>query len=142
MKLSSDIATKRFTDKFSTSARMDEEAKKYIPGGGSRSIVRVGPHSIFVESGEGAYLQTVDGHRLCDFHNNFSANVLGHNHPAINKAIEEVCSSGFSFGNPTKCEARLAKILCNRIESVDLVVFMMSGTEACMASITLALKLL
>ncbi|MBP20669.1 MAG: aspartate aminotransferase family protein [Arenicellales bacterium] len=138
MKLSLEKATKRFTDKYSTSAEMAEEATKYIPGGGSRSIVKVGPHAIFVESGEGAYVQTVDGHSLCDFHNNFSANVLGHNHPEIRKAIEEVCKTGFSFGNATKHEFELARILCERIESVDRAVFMMSGTEACMAAATLS----
>jgi|TARA_B100000315_G_scaffold260280_1_gene320537 glutamate-1-semialdehyde 2,1-aminomutase len=138
MHLSLDIATKRFIKKFSVSAEMAKDATKYIPGGGSRSIVKVGPHPIFVDSGAGAYVHTVEGHKLCDFHNNFSTNVLGHNHPEIRKAIEDVCKNGFSFGNATKYETQLAKILCERIESIDRVVFMMSGTEACMASVTLA----
>jgi len=138
MKLSLQTATERFKNKFKESAKVTAEASKYLPGGYSRASVKVGPHPIFAEKGEGASLYTVDGHRLRDFHNNFSVNVHGNNHPKIREAIQEAIQIGFSFGNPTRYEGRLAKILCERIESVDKVAFTCSATEACMASVKLA----
>lgn len=138
MKLTLEASTQRFINKFKKSAKITEEASKYIPGGYSRASVKVGPHPIFVERGEGASLFTVDGHELRDFHNNFSVNVLGHRHPKILEAIEQACKDGFSFGNPTKYEAKLAKLICDRVESIDKVVFTCSATEACMASVNLA----
>ena len=71
---------------------------------------------------------------MLDFHNNFSCSILGHNHPAIHKAIADMNSRGFSFGNPMRHEHKLAEILCTRIASVEKVVFCCSASEACIAA--------
>ena len=139
MGLTLEKARENFINKFQKSAEVTEEASKYLPGGYSRGSVKVGPHPIYAERGEGAYLYTVDGHKLHDFHNNFSVNVLGHRHPQVIEAVEKAMKEdGFSFGNGTKYEIKLAKILCDRIASIDKVVFTCSATEACMASVRLA----
>ena len=127
-------ASKRFIEKFKTSGEVTRENKNYIPGGYSRDAVTYGPHPIYIDHGEGQYLYTVDGHRLLDFHNNFTVSILGHNHPAIREALLQNIPKGFSFGNPMKHEGKLAKILIERIESVDRVVFTCSSSEACIAA--------
>jgi glutamate-1-semialdehyde 2,1-aminomutase len=91
-----------------------------------------------VERGEGAYIQTIEGHQLLDLHNCFSCNILGHNHPAVTEAITEFAPNGFCFGNPMEHEHKLAKILCERIESVEKVIFSCSGSEACLSAIRIA----
>ena len=134
MELTIQTSIERFKEKFKESGKLCEEGSKYIPGGYTRNSVRIGPHPIFVSNGEGAYLDTVDGVRLHDFNCNFAANVLGHKHPKITEAIQEVLTHGYSFGNALEYEQRLAKILCERIESVERVVFTCSASEACIAA--------
>lgn len=134
MKLTLETATKRFKEKFKRSGKLSEEGKKYIPGGFSRRSLSFGPHAIYVERGEGQFIDTVDGHRLLDFHNNFTCNLLGHNHPKVIEAIKEVLSRGFSFGNPMIHEHRLAQLLCERIKSLERVIFCCSASEACICA--------
>jgi len=128
----------RFSTKFATSAELTREGRTLIPGGYSRNSFNFGPHAVFAESGDGAYIHTVDGHRLLDLNNNFTVNVLGHDHPAITAALTEAIPAGFSFGNPSPAEADLARILIDRIPSVERIQFSCSATESCMSAIRVA----
>ncbi len=57
---------------------------------------------------------------------------MGHAHPPVVKALQEQVAKGVSFNAPHETHVKLAKILCERIESVELVRFTNSGTEATM----------
>jgi len=131
-------STDQFTAKFAASAAMTDECRKLIPGGYSRNSFNFGPHAVFVDKGEGAFIETVDGHRLLDLNNNFTVNVLGHDHPAVTTALQAAIPNGISFGNPSTAEARLARILIDRIPSVERVQFSCSATESCMSAIRVA----
>ncbi|WP_229672796.1 aspartate aminotransferase family protein [Citricoccus zhacaiensis] len=117
---------------------MSEESRRSVPGGYSRNSFNFGPHAIFVTSGEGAYIETVDGHRLLDLNNNYTVNVLGHHHPALTSALMEAIPHGISFGNPGSQEGDLARMLIERIPSVEKVQFSCSATESCMTAVRLA----
>lgn len=136
--LSLQQAQQRFTERFSVSGRMTEENRRQVPGGYSRNSFNFGPHAVFVTGGEGAHIDTVDGHRLLDLNNNYTVNVLGHHHPAIASALLEAIPTGISFGNPGSHEDRLARILIDRIPSVEKVQFSCSATESCMTAVRLA----
>ncbi|WP_413704266.1 aspartate aminotransferase family protein [Pseudomonas sp. Pseusp16] len=138
MKLDYQQSLKNFSEAFNLSKKETTKGKDYIPGGFSRRTFGFGPHAIFVDKGEAQYIHTIEGKKLLDLNNNFSTNVLGHNHPAIVKAIEEMLPNGFSFGNPTDHELELAKLLCDRIESVEQVKFSCSASEACLSAIRIA----
>ena len=138
MKITYEDSLRKFTEKFKISREYTEERKGKIPGGFSRSTTSFGPFGIFVDHGEGQYIYTVDGHKLLDLNNNFTVNVLGHKHPKIVEAISEAMSKGYSFGNPTAYEYRLAEILCERIESVEKIKFTCSASEACSNALTIA----
>lgn len=135
-----DLATVlgRFERRFPQSLARRRELARYIPGGYSRHPLTFGPHALYVSGGAGAHVDTVDGHRLLDFHNNFSASICGHNHPAIRAALVEAAAHGFSFGNPMPHEGELARMLCERIASVERVVFTSSASEACIAAMRIA----
>jgi glutamate-1-semialdehyde 2,1-aminomutase len=137
-KLSMEKSVEAFTAKFAQSAAMTRKGTELIPGGYSRSSFNFGPHAVFVDKGEGAYLETIDGHRMLDLNNNFTVNVLGHNHPAITSALLEAIPSGISFGNPSTAEAELAQILIERIPSIEKIQFSCSATESCMSAIRVA----
>ncbi len=137
-KLSLETSVADFTATFAASAEMTRAGQELIPGGYSRNSFNFGPHAVFAAAGEGAHIVTVDGRRLLDLNNNFTVNVLGHNHPAISSALMEAIPSGISFGNPSPAEPRLAQILVDRIPSVQKVQFSCSATESCMSAIRIA----
>lgn len=136
--LTLESSLKRFTETFSVSADLTHQGRELIPGGYSRNSFNFGPHAVFADRGEGAYIETVDGRRLLDLNNNFTVNVLGHNHPAITSALIDAIPSGISFGNPSPAEADLARILIDRVPSVEKIQFSCSATESCMSAIRVA----
>lgn len=131
-------ATARFTERFAESAHATAHGKTVIPGGYSRTSFNFGPHAVFVSSGNGAYIDTIDGHRLLDFNNNFTVNILGHGHPAISDALIAAIPHGASFGNPVAEEAELAELLIDRIASVEKVQFSCSASESVMTAARIA----
>ncbi|MFJ8235416.1 aspartate aminotransferase family protein [Ureibacillus sp. NPDC094379] len=138
MKITLESSMVGFLKKFEKSKELTEKAKNNIPGGFSRKTFNYGPHGIFVERGEGQYIYTVEGHKMLDMNNNFTVNILGHNHPSITQAISETLPKGFSFGNPTEYENKLAEILIERIESVEKVKFSCSASESCITAVRMA----
>lgn len=137
-RLTLDHVLETFSERFSTSAEWTRQGKDLIPGGYSRNSFNFGPHAIYVESGDGAFITTVDGHRLLDLNNNFTVNVLGHNNPGIHQAVIDAMATGMSFGNPSSAEPELAQILIDRIPSVERVQFSCSSTESCMSAVRIA----
>ncbi|KER72400.1 glutamate-1-semialdehyde-2,1-aminomutase [Burkholderia cepacia] len=138
MNLSYQQSLDNFSNAFYLSKIKTQQGKDHIPGGFSRRTFGYGPHAIFVEKGEAQYIHTIEGRRLLDLNNNFSTNVLGHNHPGVLAAIQETLQNGFSFGNPADSELELAKLICERIDSVDQVKFFCSASEACLGAIRIA----
>lgn len=138
MKITLENSLERFSEKFKTSREFTEKCKKKIPGAYSRVSFNYGPHAIYVDHGEGQYIHTIDGHRLLDLNNNFTVNVLGHNHPKIANALSEAIPKGFSFGNPMKYESQLAGIICDRVESVEKIKFSCSASESCVSAVRIA----
>jgi glutamate-1-semialdehyde 2,1-aminomutase len=64
--------------------------------------------------------------------------ILGHNHPAIKKAVLEAVENGLSFGAPTEVEVTMADKVTEFLPSIDKVRMVNSGTEATMTAIRLA----
>lgn len=137
-KLTLDSALETFSNRFAASGEYARQGRKLIPGGYSRNSFNFGPHAIFVDRGQGARIETVDGVSMLDLNNNFTVNVLGHDHPAIREALLESIPTGISFGNPGLLESRLAEILVERVPSVEKVQFSCSATESCMTAIRVA----
>ncbi|HAV5025345.1 TPA: glutamate-1-semialdehyde 2,1-aminomutase [Acinetobacter baumannii] len=138
MKLDYAESLRKFSETFNLSKEETSKGNDHIPGGFSRRTFAYGPHAIFADRGEGQYVYTIEGKKLLDLNNNFSTNVIGHNHPEIIKTINEVLAKGFSFGNPISFELELAQLLSERIESVDKVKFFCSASEACLGAIRIA----
>ena len=117
------------------------EAVNLLPGGvnsPARAFGAVGGNPIFIERGQGAYLFDVDGNRYIDFVGSWGPMILGHGHPAVTEALEKVIRTGVSFGAPTLLESELARLVIDAVESVEMVRFVNSGTEATMSAIRLA----
>ena len=120
------------------SRRLHEEAVKYLPGGTSRAAHYFDPHPVYAERGEGHYVYDVDGNEYLDFGNNATSLILGHAHPDVVEAMQKAVAGGYSFSNPVESQTRLARLLCERIPSMDAVRFTNSGTEATLNAIRAA----
>lgn len=125
----------------SRSEDLFKQAQTYIPGGVNspvRAFKAVGGTPVFIDSAAGPFITDADGKGYIDYVLSWGPMILGHNHPAIAKAISEKMKKGLSFGAPTEIEITLAKTLCDLIPNMDLVRMVSSGTEATMSAIRLA----
>ena len=128
----------RFVQSTPVSQGKQAEAEKYLPGGSSRGTAFFDPYPHFIERGEGHYIYDADGNRLLDFMINATSLILGHAHPDVTAAIQEQAAMGTAFTGPTDPQVRLAKILTERVPSLDLIRFTNSGTEGTMMAIRAA----
>ncbi len=120
------------------SIEMSKRAQQVLPGGTTRTTTFFPPFPPFQARGEGCHMVDVDGNRRVDCLNNYTSLICGHAHPHILKAAQEAAEGGTAFAAPTEYEVLLAELLCERVDSVDLVRFTNSGTEATMAAVRLA----
>jgi glutamate-1-semialdehyde 2,1-aminomutase len=116
-------------------------AMDVMPGGVNspvRAFRAVGGAPVFVASGNGARLRTVEGDEPIDFIASWGAQILGHAHPEMVDAVSAALSRGTSFGISTTAEVELAELICELVPSIDVVRMVNSGTEATASVVRLA----
>ena len=89
-------------------------------------------------SGKGPWLTDVDGNRYVDLICSWGPMILGHAHPDVEQAVREAAAKGFSFGTPSENEVLLAAEIVDRVEPLEQVRLVSSGTEATMSALRLA----
>jgi glutamate-1-semialdehyde 2,1-aminomutase len=123
------------------SARLFDRASIVIPGGVNspvRAFRAVGGTPRFMVRASGPYLWDADGTRYVDLVSSWGPMIVGHAHPAVVDAVRTAASQGLSFGTPTTGEIELAEEIVRRVEPVEQVRLVNSGTEATMSAIRLA----
>ncbi len=120
------------------SAALYERAQQWIPDGISRFTLLRRPNPIYVAHGEGAWVTDVDGNRYLDCNNNFTSLIMGNANPAIIDAVSAQMGRGTAFAMACDVEIELASLLCDRVESFELIRFCNSGTEAVMSALKAA----
>lgn len=118
-----------------------EEAKQYLPGGVNspvRAYKSVGLTPIYGEHASGSRVYDIDGNSYIDYVGSWGPLIMGHAHPEVVKALQEAAAKGTSFGMPTLLETEMAKLVVERVPSIDIVRMVNSGTEATMSAIRLA----
>jgi glutamate-1-semialdehyde 2,1-aminomutase len=120
------------------SKKIYEDAILYLPGGDTRTATYFEPYPHFIERGQGPYIFDIDGNKLIDFQNNYTALIHGHGHIPTKEAIKDQLEKGQAYASPFELQVDLAKILVQRFPGIDLVRFTNSGTEANMHAIRAA----
>jgi glutamate-1-semialdehyde 2,1-aminomutase len=118
-----------------------DRALAVTPGGVNspvRAFGAVGGTPRFMVSGKGALLRDADGREYVDLVGSWGPMILGHGHPDVLAAVREAVANGFSFGTPSENEVALAEEIVSRVEPVQQVRLVSSGTEATMSAIRLA----
>jgi len=123
------------------SVKLFKQAKELLPGGVDspvRAFRAVGGQPLFIEKGEGAYLQDVDGNRYIDFVLSWGPLILGHAHPEVISAVKQAAELGTSYGAPSPLEVELAQLVQEFMPNMEMLRFVNSGTEATMTALRLA----
>ena len=112
-----------------------------MPGGVNspvRAFKSVSMDPIFMASGKGAMITDIDGNEYIDYVLSWGPLIHGHADPAVVEGIKRVAETGTSFGTPTLAENELAKLVIERVPSMEMVRMVSSGTEATMSALRLA----
>jgi glutamate-1-semialdehyde 2,1-aminomutase len=132
------ISTKNL--KTTKSEEIFAAAQRLMPGGVSspvRAFKSVGGQPIVFDRVKGAYVWDVDGNQYIDYVGSWGPAICGHAHPEVINALHEALEKGTSFGAPSYLENVLAEMVIDAVPSIEMVRFVSSGTEACMAVIRL-----
>ncbi|WP_226535311.1 glutamate-1-semialdehyde 2,1-aminomutase [Fictibacillus halophilus] len=126
---------------FEKSIAAFKEAKAYMPGGVNspvRAFKSVNMDPVFMERGKGSKIYDIDGNEYIDYVLSWGPLILGHADEAVVKALKETAERGTSFGAPNEMETELAKLVIDRVPSIEVVRMVNSGTEATMSALRLA----
>jgi len=126
--------------KTSKSQEIFAAAQHLMPGGVSspvRAFKSVGGQPIVFDRVKGAYIWDVDNNQYIDYVGTWGPAICGHAHPEVLQALSAALEKGTSFGAPCYLENVLAEMVINAVPSIEMVRFVNSGTEACMAVLRL-----
>jgi glutamate-1-semialdehyde 2,1-aminomutase len=99
------------------------------------------PFPLSIARGDGCRLWDADGHEYIDFLGEFTAGIYGHSDPDIRAAVLSALDSGIDLSGHNLVEAELARVICDRFRSIDLIRFTNSGTEANLMALAAATAL-
>lgn len=117
------------------------EAKNLMPGGVNspvRAFKSVDMDPIFMERGKGSKMYDIDGNEYIDYVLSWGPLILGHTNDRVVESLKKVAESGTSFGTSTLIENELAKLVMERVPSIEMIRMVSSGTEATMSALRLA----
>ncbi|MEX0777651.1 MAG: glutamate-1-semialdehyde 2,1-aminomutase [Phycisphaeraceae bacterium] len=131
----------KIVDRYAKSRRAWEAARTLMPGGVSspvRAYKAVGHDPIVIKQGKGCKVTDIDGNEYIDYVMSYGPLILGHCPDHVTAAITKTARRGASFGMPTEAETELAELVVEAVQSIELVRFVNSGTEATMSALRLA----
>lgn len=118
-----------------------QKAKQVMVGGVNnpvRSFEEVGSEPLVIKYGRGAKLHDHDNNVYTDYCLSGGSLILGHANRNVILSAKKTLEKGISFGTTTREEVNMARHICARVPSVELVRFVNSGTEATMSAVRLA----
>ncbi len=125
----------------SNARALRERAERVLPGGvdspvrAYRAVPGVAPHIV---RGDGAHVHDADGNEFVDYVLAYGPHILGHQPPRVVAAVRAQLDCGLAFGHTVELEVELAERIVDAVESVEMVRFVTSGTEAAMSAVRLA----
>jgi glutamate-1-semialdehyde 2,1-aminomutase len=128
----------RYLTRTPRSARAFDASGRYLPGGVTRQAGQWDPYPVTLERGEGTRVWDVDGNCYFDLINNYASLVHGHGNPEIMAAVSSALTRGVAWVGNSASQAELAKLITDRVASVERVRFTNSGAEAANLALVIA----
>jgi glutamate-1-semialdehyde 2,1-aminomutase len=114
-------------------------ALSVLAGGVNSSVRATQPYPVFVERGNGGHVVDADGNRYIDYVMGYGPLLLGHAMPeGVRAAVQQRAAEGPMYGVPTEVEVELAEFIARHVESVEMLRFVNTGTEATVSAVRLA----
>ena len=117
------------------------ESVQLLPGGVNspvRAFRSVQMDPVFMEKGKGSKIYDIDGNEYIDYVLSWGPLIIGHTNEKVVKAIQKTAESGTSFGAPSEIESVMARLVMERVPSIEMIRMVSSGTEATMSALRLA----
>jgi glutamate-1-semialdehyde 2,1-aminomutase len=112
------------------SHELRREAEQVLAGGVSSHFKAWQP--FYVREARGSRLTDVDGNDYVDLVMGFGPNSLGHSAPVVMDAVRAAIDRGTSLAIATPLEVELAATISRLVPSMEVMRFVVSGTEATM----------
>src|ERR1700693_2395283 len=118
-----------------------ERAERVLPGGvdspvrAYRAVPGVPPHIV---RARGAHDFDADGNTFVDFVRAHGPHIVDLHPPQVVAALREQLERGIAYGHTVELEVELAERIVDAVDSVEMVRFVTSGTEAAMSAVRLA----
>lgn len=128
----------RYVEATPTSRARFKEARKYLPGGVSYSIRYFEPYPIYVSRALDRRIWDLDGNEYTDYWMGHGALIMGHGYRRVVEAAVSQIREYAHVGFPHEWEVKLAEQVSRMVESVEMMRFTNSGTEAAMYACRLA----
>jgi glutamate-1-semialdehyde 2,1-aminomutase len=112
------------------SHELRRQAEHVLAGGVSSHFK--GWQPFYVREAKGSHLTDVDGNDYVDLVMGFGPNSLGHSAPVVMDAVRAVLDRGTSLAIATPLEVELAQTISRLVPSMEVMRFVVSGTEATM----------
>jgi glutamate-1-semialdehyde 2,1-aminomutase len=115
-----------------------ERARQAMPNGAAHDGRVFSPFPFYVDHAQGARKWDVDGHEYIDCWSGHGALMLGHNHPAVVKAIIEQAQKGLHYSACSELELRWAEMIRSIVPGAERVRFTLTGTETTSLAVRVA----
>ncbi len=120
---------------FGKSLELFERAKRAVPAQTQTfskgwTQFPFGQSPVFLERADGGHVWDVDGNEYIDWPMAIGPLLLGHNHPAVNDAIQNQLRKGLAFSLPNAAELTLAERLIDWFPYAERVRFGKNGSDA------------
>jgi glutamate-1-semialdehyde 2,1-aminomutase len=113
-----------------------QEAEQVLAGGVSSHFKAWQP--FYLRDAKGAHLTDVDGNDYVDLVMGFGPNPLGHSPDVVVEAVREAVAHGTSLAIATPLEVELAQTISRLVPSMEVMRFVVTGTEATMMALRTA----
>ncbi len=125
------------------SQELKERAQQVIPScsqtfsKGPKQFVQ-GVSPVFLQRGQGSHVWDVDGNEYIDYPMALGPILLGHNYPAVTKAVMHQLQEGTIFSLPHPLEVAVAELLTEVIPCAEMVRFAKNGSDATAGAVRVA----
>jgi glutamate-1-semialdehyde 2,1-aminomutase len=131
-------AEARFAAANPRSRARHEQACAVLPGGHSRQTLFFAPFPLTMQGGQGARVTDLDQHEYLNLVGDFAAGVFGSTCEPIQRVVGETLRAGISLSGLNLHESELARLISERMPSIEQVRFCNSGSEACLYAVQIA----
>jgi len=124
-----------FVRRTPTSADRVARRLRAFPGGDTRTATYFAPYPAQMDRAEGIVMVDVDGNEYLDFLQNYTSLVMGHRHPAVMSAVQEMLGRLTAAAAPVPCQLELAEEIIGRVASIEQLRYTNSGAESTLLAV-------